>query len=325
TLHVPQGLESTGYGQFSLSGSWLPYLLKINYTILSGKMEKNLSATKEETSSVVPSQFLPDFLNKQKISPLHLYASVNIKNNIQVAITSIGGIKINTPISGQLLIKGPPSSPLLKGILNTGENGKIYFRSNVFDIKAGILKYNTDPPDNPSLNIIASALVTDSEGNKYDVDMFVRGHSSNPQIHLVSQPPLAEHQIISLLALGIIPQENTAPSEGKYEIGTNALTEPLGLNTILKKQLGVKIDLKSSIDTDNEAEHTVTIQKQWNPHFGASASRSFGKKNANRVKIEYKLNRSMSLVGRWQQEEKETKADTEESLGLDLEYKIEFK
>jgi translocation and assembly module TamB len=71
----------------------------------------------------------------------------------------------------------------------------------------------------------------------------------------------------------------------------------------------------------------VTLSKQWTPKFGASASSTLQANPTNDVKVEYKMNKNISVIGSWEGKEtnRETQ-DTEQSvLGLDLEYKVQFK
>lgn len=98
----------------------------------------------------------------------------------------------------------------------------------------------------------------------------------------------------------------------------------------LKDSLGldVKVSSTSSQPTpDNASTPKVTFSKQWTPKFGASASSTLQANPSNDVKLEYKMNKNISVIGSW--EGKETNPETEvpdqSVFGLDLEYKVQFK
>ena len=78
---------------------------------------------------------------------------------------------------------------------------------------------------------------------------------------------------------------------------------------------------------ENASQPKVTLSKQWTPKFGASASSTLAANPSNDVKLEYKMNKNISVIGSW--EGKETNPETEQAdesvFGLDLEYKVQFK
>jgi hypothetical protein len=90
------------------------------------------------------------------------------------------------------------------------------------------------------------------------------------------------------------------------------------------------VDLKvSSSQPTPEMASTpkVTLSKQWTPKFGASASSTLQANPTNNVKLEYKMNKGMSVVGSWDgREYVQGQQDAARNVfGLDLEYKLQFK
>ena len=95
----------------------------------------------------------------------------------------------------------------------------------------------------------------------------------------------------------------------------------------LKESLGVDVKVSSSQPTDRAAQPKVTLSKQWTPKLGASASSTLAANPANDVKVEYKMNKNISVIGSWEGKETDLKEDdtTESVFGLDLEYRVQFK
>ena len=74
----------------------------------------------------------------------------------------------------------------------------------------------------------------------------------------------------------------------------------------------------------------VVIKKQLTKNIDASATRTLEQNPKNNVKVKYKFNNNIAVIGQWDggQEDKEqsdTSDTSNEVIGLDLEYKIKFK
>ncbi len=103
----------------------------------------------------------------------------------------------------------------------------------------------------------------------------------------------------------------------------------------LKKQTGFNIKVSNATDeATNLSASKFTISRQWTPRIATSASRTFGDFVTQDVKVEYQLNKNISLVGSWETKEntaiqsatiQSQRSDTENILGLDIEYKVEYK
>ncbi len=96
----------------------------------------------------------------------------------------------------------------------------------------------------------------------------------------------------------------------------------------LKDSLGVDLKVSSSQPTpENASRPKVTLSKQWTPKFGASASSTLQATPTNNVKLEYKMNKNISVIGSFDGKETNPQSTepTQNVLGLDLEYKVQFK
>ena len=106
------------------------------------------------------------------------------------------------------------------------------------------------------------------------------------------------------------------------------------LNKQLKNPLGVNFNFNIGIDNKSEdIVNTVSIGKQWSPNLKTSISRSFSESTTiNYYKTEYQIKKNLFLVGTYEDTQPSSKSshlrgneDEEGELGLNLEYKLEFK
>lgn len=342
-LKVPEGFTTRGSGEFFVTGNWFPYTVGVIFNVENGAIEKKIAAASKNTKGVRPSPYLPRFLLEQRFSPVTLDLDVTLRNPLPVSI-EIPQLEIKAIAEGGVKVKGPPEQVLLTGRVNLVRGSRFILRKNIFEVTTGYVEYSDSAPENPTLNIIAESRITasfrDNEERDYDVVARVTGTANKPIIQMSSQPALPEKDLISLLTLGFIHDHNrndndTDTDAARTGLATSAgiqvLTDTLGVNQQLQKTLGVEVDYSSSYDSTDKAQlHTITVKKQWAPKFGTSASRTIGKSSTNNVKAEYKLNRNMSVIGRWEGRE-QTGANDEKTevqqnqFGLDIEYRVKFK
>jgi translocation and assembly module TamB len=173
--------------------------------------------------------------------------------------------------------------------------------------------------------------------NQYEINLLVQGRAPDVQISLTSQPSLPERDIVSLLALGLTPDAlDERRTSGQQAANTSTaiagalLQKPVGRK--LKDTLGVDVKVSSTQPTaDTASTPQVTFTKQWTPKFGASASGTLEANPTSSVKLEYKMSRGLSVIGSWEGRDQganqivEKKDASPSVLGLDLEYKVQFK
>ena len=356
SMNFPDGFHSHGSGKMQMKGSNFPYLLSLQFDVSSGNVTREFAAAPSTTKQVQPSSFLPRFLDRENFEPLNFDLNVNLKNPVLVRNSLVDGT-----VLGQMKLMGPPSQAKLIGRMQMQKSSRIFFRDTPFEVITGNVEYQNDPADNPLLYLQGRARVTetstDTRPQTYDIDLIAQGHPKNSadlKITLSSQPPLSQQQIVSLLALGITnttsatqlqrtgdQQNNALATQGSVQLGTALLQKPIGKE--IKNRLGVEMQISSTY-TQAEAGTVpkVTFNKQWTPKFIGSASRTIERSPTNLVKIQYKMNKNLSLIGSWEGRSSDISAGTTGTtfgsvftqpqrdptpsiLGLDLEYKIEFR
>lgn len=335
SLNVPEGYKTNGSGTWSMKGPYLPYILGLNYEIQSGEITSEFSGTGGQ-GSVTASALLPKFLAEQTDQPVHLDLLVQIKNSLQVR-----NALVQSQVKGRVRVTGPPAQPRLTGILNPVPGGKVFFRDVGFEVSAGYVEYQDDPPDNPKLYLTAQTVVKENvrddtnrvTENEYEVNLLIQGKGRNPKITVSSLPALTEREIISLLALGMTPGQ--LESRRSSQVGGDQL-EQIGTSIIgkvtnkeLRSRLGVDVQVTQT-NAESGSSPKITINKQFSPKLSASAGRTLEKTPESTVKMEYKVNRNLSVIGSWEGKEGASAAGEQEDVtpsifGLDLEFKVNFK
>lgn len=330
TLNVPDKMKTTGSGQFTMTGNWFPFLLKGSYDIKEGLVTKEFGGENDENGGIRRSFFLPEFLLQDSFIPLLVDLQIDFKNGLAVKNS-----RINGSVTGSLSVKGNPTKPSILGSIATAPDTKLIFRDNEFEVTSANLQF-TDPNEvNPRIYVAAQARVQD-----HDINLLVQGLASKPELLFSSVPSLPEKDITSLLALGVtdtklsesVSSSQQASSTGQ-QVGSSLLSNnPLGKE--IKDRFGIDLQFSPGFDdTTNTAVQKIIVSRQFNPKLGVTASRSLSNRvGETEAKVRYRLNERVSLVGTWQGRENEEITDVTAKvqqnpnrLGLDVEYKFEFK
>lgn len=330
-LQVPDGVKTTGNGDLLFSGNWFPFTLSGVYNVSSAYIDKEFGGEESAGLNARQSVYLPKSLKENNFEPLFLDLQVVIARNALIKNKLVDGT-----ITGELQVKGPPSSPLLFGKINLEKGSKLNFRDKIFEVQTGLLQFNDPKEINPELYISANSRV-----NEYDINLLVQGPSKNLVVKTTSTPPLSEQDIFSLLALGVTSSKldqsfssNAQQQQTGYEIGS-AIISQSGIDRQFREKLGVTFQFGSYFDsTKNITVPKITLSRNIRKKLDASFSRTLGEQNVNEARLQYSINNNVSAIGSWQAKEvqegtggagsrfnqKET-----EILGIDLEYKREFK
>jgi len=96
-----------------------------------------------------------------------------------------------------LKLTGTAYNPALAGRAEIEEGGEIYFSKNTFHIERGTVDFVNPSWIEPDLNLMARTRV-----DEYDIQMLLTGTPDRLSASLISDPPLSEPNIISLLVTG---------------------------------------------------------------------------------------------------------------------------
>lgn len=353
-INFPEGYKTEGDANITLSGSQAPFLLSGNYKIRDGLIDSNLSTDGPQKSS----DFLEDLLRQDTVAPMMLNLDIATENSIEVR-TAIGNAMVEGYIAGDFRVYDKIDSPRIKGEAHFDRNSVIRLRDNQFQVTSSSFVFEGENPINPKLSLRANTRV-----NTYDIDIFLQGRADKPLVNVSSQPPLPENQIISMLALGTMPDQfaqtanpsdaaaaatgaaaapTTAPNSsgvsgtqgtnqqgGGFEIGTALLgTNPIGREL---DQYGVDVQFSSAFDDQNNAAvPKVTVRKRIGRKIQLSGSHSSGNIPQTEGRLTYEIDNNLSTIFRITDRSNDLNninninaVRQNNPVGLDLEYRLEF-
>lgn len=324
-LTIPDGVKSVSTGTVAITGTGFPYKLAVKANVESGDVVKEFSSDDSQPGVVKQSALLPKRASDRDISPITFDLNLLLSENIKIK-----NDLFDTNISGQIQVLGEPSDLKLNGQINFVKNGKFFFKKTPFEISTGMIRFK-EVMNNPEVFLNCTARV-----QEHDITLLIQGSASKPAIQLTSQPTLTQPEIICLLALGVtcdtLEKKVASTQQGAasyQQIGTAFLANN-PLQKQIKDRYGVDVGFSTTFDSDNSSVPQVTVGKQVTPKIGAKVIHSRGKEPRVDAQIFWNLNRNWSFVGSWEgRTEDSTKPITEKknsnSVGVDLEYKVEFK
>jgi translocation and assembly module TamB len=330
-LNVPDHVRTTGDADVIFSGSWFPFTLSGTYHVQGGYVDKEL-AEESSANNLKQSSYLPKMILQSAFEPVLLDLNIILEKPLTIKNSMVEGA-----VSGNILVKGAPTSPALGGQLAAEKGTKAIFRDKVFDVQTATVHFNNDIDINPDLYVSASSRI-----DEYDVTMLIQGSAKNPAIKLSSLPPLNDQDIISLIALGVKSQslEKQVQAGNKAKAGDAMQGVALGVFTQrgplkkLQESAGVQLQFSTSYDdTRNVSVQRVTLSKKISDRVRASATQTSATvSSSNEYSLQYSFTDNLSAIGRYEDRranDSATSTDTyhesQSILGIDLEFKKEFK
>ena len=336
------GIHARGSGQVFLTGKNFPYTLGMTANIEDAKIEKEFISTEGNEVRRSPRLFLLEE-DKKNFEPLNMRLNLYLKQAIQVENSTM-----KSAFTGRIKITGSPLNPLLSGRLNALPGGMIVFRENEFEILSSQISYFNDKPSNPVINLRAKTFIREEKAskglareekdskdfaNEYNILLRVKGRGSAPVFKLTSTPALTENEIASLLAFGVrsVTFEpgstmNNIAKYSYYHLGPVLFQKAIGRE--LKDTLGVDqfLIVPHISSKDNSTSTKLIVRKKMFNRLNLSASQTILKKKPESdIKAEYEINKNVSVIGMWQNEEPDERSDVESNvIGLDLEYQVDF-
>lgn len=330
TLNYPEKVRTTGSGTVSFTGSWFPFLLKIDYDIKDGLWAKEFASDPNETSSLRRDHFLPELLLQERFAPIQLDVGINFAEKGLLIKNEL----VDGRVNGAISVKGAPSKPSILGRMTLAKDTKISVKDTQFDVTNANIDFDDPNELNPKLYIAAHSRV-----QEYDIGLLIQGTGKKPDFAFTSVPPLANKDIISLLALGTTEGTRTGPviqttTVNQQPVSPSASVGALKNNPLskeIKEKTGFDVQFSPGFDEQN-AVQKIIMKRQFTNNLGVSASQSVGKTRATDAEAKYRINDRVSGVLSWQNRDDLDSIDTsttapkeQNQFGLDLEYKFEFK
>jgi translocation and assembly module TamB len=236
-----------------------------------------------------------------------VYGSENISVDNNIARTSL---KVD------MLLRGTVLHPVVLGRIES-QTGTVYFRNNEFRILHASADFSDPRRISPVLEIVAETSI-----KGYKIRMNLEGQTDQFNLSLVSDPPLEEIDIFGLLTVGRLGKEMKGIEGG---IGAGEATSFLTgkVQDVLEERVRTLTGL-DRLEVDPYVSKTtglvsprITVSKRLiGDKLFVTYSSAVGSTENNVLKIEYVLNKNMSLVGL---------RDEKGSIGSDIKFRFEFK
>ncbi|MBI3621356.1 MAG: translocation/assembly module TamB domain-containing protein [Nitrospirae bacterium] len=309
-----EGLSGLVDGSLWLQGEWpAPDVAGIGHHLLKGDLQlvratyvKRIdlkTILKEQPGFNAVTLSLPSFLNTVALQ-VHLSGreAIWIRNNIATL-----------PLDIDLEARGTVEHPVIIGrIFTTG--GTFTFLHTPFQVSQGSIDFLDPKQTRPALDLKASAKVRD-----YVIDLALTGTPERIGLELSSDPALSQADILSVMTVG-----RTSEEVGTVGAGAVATNEAAALlvSELLEEpaqQIGIdRFQIDSVVDQSGlTVGPQLTIGKQFlDNRLLFLYSQPLDPTTVPVYKLEYEINRHMSLVG---------EGDDTGRFGGDVKFRFEFR
>ncbi|MHB8844675.1 MAG: translocation/assembly module TamB domain-containing protein [Nitrospirota bacterium] len=310
TVRYPAGLVATVGGALYYDGDADSQTLSGEVQVRRAKYEKRV----EWKSMLV--DFSRGFTQKKK-------TDIGWIGETQLNVRFLGRENIlfesnlaKIPLDIDMLFRGTVNQPQVLGRIEALK-GEVYFRKNVFKILHASADFTDPNRINPTLDVQAETRV-----REYQIQLGVTGTADRAVVTFVSEPPLSDSNILALLALGRTSDELKG-MESNVGVGEATSFATGKFQDILESRArsltGLdRFQVDPYISKTDVAVPRVTVGKEVvQDRLFMTYSSNVGASTPEQVfRIEYILNRNMSLVG----EQNELG-----NLGADVKFRFEFK
>ncbi|MGC8684292.1 MAG: translocation/assembly module TamB domain-containing protein [bacterium] len=327
-------------GVLELEGDYPQPVLNGNIKILNATYTDYIN-WEDELIKFQRRRYEPQSIEKKKTYPLKL--NVDIKSNNSIVIDNN---IVSTTLSADLKIEGDIDNPVIVGNISTSE-GKLYYRSTVFNIDNAVVTYTREHPHQPFVDIRASTsqqFMVNNEYTDYRIYLTIAGELNKLNISLTSYPPnLDEMDIISLLTYGVTLSDlmkSGIGSAAAYEVGSavgsklakDIFSELVGrenLNTFRKIFWidNLQIEPYYPIGAPSTSIR-LTVTKKFTNDFNILYSYDLSGYNLQRFQGEYRLSKGLYFVGSWNNGITAVQSNPSNNsvgnFGGDLKYRFEF-
>lgn len=333
-LNFPNGMRTNGYGDLSFTGNWFPYVFSGTYHVIGGFVDKEFQDDNSAGNSLKQSAYLPKTILTNTNDPILLDLNIILERPLQVKNSMVDGT-----VTGNIVVRGPPTQFTLGGRLATEKGSNAIFRDKVFQIQTANIQFNNSADMNPDVYVSANSRI-----NQYDISMLIQGSAKSPLVRLSSTPPLSDQDIIYLIALGVTGSalEKKVSDSQKGEASTSAVQGALIGNILtqvselkkIQQATGVEFQISSTNDdTKNVNFQRFTLSKKLSDRVRAAATQVQGNYQALEYTLQYNLTDNVSAVGRYEDRKpNESSTNIENNVkenqsifGIDLQFKREFK
>jgi outer membrane protein assembly factor BamA/autotransporter translocation and assembly factor TamB len=266
----PQGFRANLYANVKLAPAGEGFLLSGNVNLGSGVYRTTeyfslqLLNTVEGFSSGPP---------RPGLENVHL--DVQVRTWQDVLLQAVDG---RLQVGADLRVAGTASAPVLSGQMTAAPGGQVYMGGRTYDVETAVLDFSRGNGLEPWVQVRARTLVS-----QYAVVADVTGPATSFQTRFVSDPPLSDRDVVSLLTSG---RTITAAAGGAGR--TDALSmmsggmlgktgRLFGLDSVRIERAGERQDLDfdpTAVSSQANPASRLTFSKRWRHNLETTFSQS---------------------------------------------------
>lgn len=222
--------------------------------------------------------------------------------NLSIGVYGDDGIIIDNNVARaelqiDIILRGTVGDPRLLGRIAATE-GKFYFRNSEFDIVRAAADFSDVSYAEPYVDVVAE---TTAKG--YSVWLNLEGRPEQLDMALVSDPPLGEEEILSLITVGEFGESLQGLESG---IGAAEASSVLtgGFQDVVEERIrdltGVSrftVDPYVSRKTGSITPRVTVAKRLSGENIFVTFSSTMSTSEEQEIKLEYRINRNVSLIG----------------------------
>ena len=323
-IYINKSIQGFGHGNLRIHGDKKPYLMSGDFFVQSGYFKQELQHSENQISNPIE--------QSEEKEVFHWDMNLVFQQPFPLENTLFTAF-----VKGSLRMKGRFNNPNTLGEIRFIPKGILHLREYDFQLESGWLNYKSQPLLDPIFQFVGNThfeeMKLDDNQKEittlYKITANVSGKADDFDFKLNSQPSLPEEDILSMMALGArsigfsnpSQQMNQIASYSGYRIGSMLFQDTIGKE--LNKLLGVQIYITPYINIQKNAPSSkIELHKRWFKKLHTSYTQSIDE-DYNSFKLEYSLAPDFSILGIWEND-KEEGSPEDSSLGLELEYKLDF-
>lgn len=212
------------------------------------------------------------------------------------------------PFQFDIWLIGAPSQPSVTGNVRLLPEGTIAFRNRVFQIRRGVIQFSDPQRLAPFLDLEAeTALYHPEERQRYLIRMQVYGPYDHLTIRFLSDPPLEELDVLSLLSFGVLAkdlgrsQRNVGQTGGVEIANLVLLSQISSLEEELKAVGGFDlIEIQPYyVSSLGSSSILLSAEKRLTSHLRIRAGTTLDPSGEQRFEVGYDLNRNFHILFGW--------------------------
>ncbi len=259
-----------------------------------------------------------------------LKLSLQLKINIPDSIIIKNNLA-DLRVGGDISILGTVPDLYVSGELVLSK-GTIFFQSESFRLTSGVISFKDATGISPFFDISGVTDKEDDEGQKYRITVNISGSLDDTKVNFVSDPPLSEKDILSLLRYGVRSEKIElagATSSEIYSFGGQVLIGELmkkeEIRDILTKGFIDKVELHPYTSERGRTTTLLTLSKTFRDRFKLQYSTDVGGATQYMwASTEYSFGKYISVIGTWNNEVLNNTTNKVGNLGIDFSVHYEF-